>query len=403
MRVTGGFVVDLKAPELRERLERALAESTPASLRTVAAITDANAPAAAYGGLPVVRAWVRGRTPGTENPFQYPDVRHVLGAAPFRSDELSSTLRHLGGGMPIRLWQLLSAPGTRETFRLESFEQRRALHDQIGVTLARAGISERIGQELVGAADELVANALYDAPVEGGRHLYASVSRRQPVPCPRPIDVEVAADDRSVAILVRDYFGSLAAEAVVANLARCYAFDDTQIDHKEGGAGLGLFMVLVASSRLVVNLVPGRVTEVILTRDVRLRPPEFRATAPTLNICVVEDSMLESRRHQGRPVSLAASSAVDGRLVYAAVRDLSRRGAFLEPLAPVQVTPAQAVTVTLFESSVTLHPATASSGLVWDLAPAFHCYGTVRWVGTSERHHCAGFGVEFDRDIDGLD
>ena len=68
---------------------------------------------------------------------------------------------------------------------------------------------------------------------------------------------------------VRDAYGSLTPEEVIDNLYRCQEFVEHRIEEKRGGAGLGLYMLLLASSRAVFNIEPGAFTEVVVLRRYR--------------------------------------------------------------------------------------------------------------------------------------
>jgi len=137
--------------------------------------------------------------------------------------------------------------------------------------LSELQCQSRIAAHLLTVADEMMMNALYDAPTdEGGRFLFAKRSRSEPVslPAEKTVELTFGSDGRSVAVGCRDPFGSLDARRVCASLARCLRRGRDQISQAEGGAGIGLFMVFEFVSHLVVNIDPGRATEFLGIVDI---------------------------------------------------------------------------------------------------------------------------------------
>ena len=82
-----------------------------------------------------------------------------------------------------------------------------------------------------------------------------------------PEDAEVtfrfACDGRYVALSVTDNFGALDRDVIVRYLEHTFQGKRAHIEDKEGGAGIGLFMVLNSITQLTFNIERGRRTEVI--------------------------------------------------------------------------------------------------------------------------------------------
>ncbi len=121
--------------------------------------------------------------------------------------------------------------------------------------------------------DELVTNAVYDAPRDAdGTARYAAVDRRTKVTL-RPsehVTVRWGGDGDVLVIAVSDPFGALEPARVRERLRACLSGGDA-IEHKAGGAGLGLYTVLSHCARLAINVDRGVRTEVIATIDLRRR------------------------------------------------------------------------------------------------------------------------------------
>ncbi len=99
---------------------------------------------------------------------------------------------------------------------------------------------------LSSVVDELIMNALR----EGG-----------------PALLRWAADDHTIAISVGDGQGSLRQRDVIDHVRRARRDSGRPEPASEGGAGLGLYLVLANVASLVVNIAPGRRTEVVCLFD----------------------------------------------------------------------------------------------------------------------------------------
>ena len=114
-------------------------------------------------------------------------------------------------------------------------------------------------------ADELVMNGLFDAPRDAaGEPLHRPSGPEVVLDAAHPVTLSYACDGQTVAVSVRDSFGTLSRARVVERLGR---IGDPDLAPAEGpgGAGLGLLMVHASSSQLLFQLTPGRATEVIAT------------------------------------------------------------------------------------------------------------------------------------------
>jgi hypothetical protein len=59
-----------------------------------------------------------------------------------------------------------------------------------------------------------------------------------------------------------------------------------QISEASGGAGLGLFRMFQSLSKFVVNISPGKKTEVVALVDLRVTMKQFRAAAKSFHIFI---------------------------------------------------------------------------------------------------------------------
>jgi hypothetical protein len=181
-------------------------------------------------------------------------------------------------------------PGTsRRVLAVHSSAQRDEILQAARDFALSAGAQARFADLLCNACDELVTNALYNAPVDDrGAPRFAHLSRTQAVELtlPERVDVTLAADDKEMGIAVVDPFGSLKVPTITQYLGKCLRRGSDLVDEKEGGAGLGLFYVFEAVSHFVVNLQAGVRTEMIGLLDLRGRYKDFVQRPKSFNVFV---------------------------------------------------------------------------------------------------------------------
>ncbi len=157
------------------------------------------------------------------------------------------------------------------THEVRSSRDKGALLQSLASYASGLGIHNRLITVAENVADELIMNAVYNAPIAAdGSKKYASRSRSEELVL-QPHEVAwftYACDGRQLVIAMRDRFGSLTAETVRDYLGRCFAMGDDQIEVKPGGAGMGLYFIVEALNKIIINISPGHGTEVIGVIDI---------------------------------------------------------------------------------------------------------------------------------------
>jgi hypothetical protein len=169
--------------------------------------------------------------------------------------------------------------GNPARFQVSSATQRDELLDWVRDYAAECRVRSRLLDVLLVATDEMITNALYNAPTDGqGNHPYAQLSRAVPVTLDASthVEIELRCDGQRLGISTRDPFGSLKPAVVHASLRRCFDKPEPR-PGSTGGAGLGLYLLLGSLSQLVFNVAPGRRTEVIGLLELR---SQTRTQAP---------------------------------------------------------------------------------------------------------------------------
>jgi hypothetical protein len=159
--------------------------------------------------------------------------------------------------------------------RLRDFDGRsRAIETVLGFA-EEARMRRQVRTAIGSVCEELLMNALYDAPVDAaGRPMFADIEphHRRETRSPRPVSIRYAATEQLFAIAVRDRFGRLAKNTMLSYIDKCIS-SPMQIDRKTYGAGLGLYLVANAAASYVVNVAYGIATEVVCTFDRGAKTP----------------------------------------------------------------------------------------------------------------------------------
>lgn len=156
---------------------------------------------------------------------------------------------------------------------------REGYNHQIQKFVEDSRLSSHLAKTAFGICEELLMNAVYDAPVSRGVHKHHGVSRTVQVDL-EPEErggLEYGWDDQILAIGVHDPFGSLEKSVFFKYLQKIRFRDDSNIliDKKAGGAGLGLFKILFGAHSLICNVEKGKRTEVIAVIETRVPVRDF--------------------------------------------------------------------------------------------------------------------------------
>ena len=180
-----------------------------------------------------------------------------------------------------------------EPYRVDIVESRFKMDyvHQVADYARRLGCNERVVEMVETVVDELVTNAIYNAPRDAsGNAKYAKMSRREPVVLePHEIGtLEFACDGNHIAVSQSDPFGALTHDTIVSYLTRCLVKGPQQISDASGGAGIGLYRVFQSLSKFIINIEPGVRTEVISLIDLRLSMKQFRQLPKSFHIFVAD-------------------------------------------------------------------------------------------------------------------
>jgi hypothetical protein len=131
--------------------------------------------------------------------------------------------------------------------------------------LQDAGIAERIANFIVTAVDEILMNAIYDAPTDdNGNQILSATPRNTPIVLTEKSSVELhlGFDGQHAAFKVVDRFGSLNKSRLVKHLFATHHSKEYQSDSKVANAGIGLATTFRTGGSLLFVSEPNVRTEV---------------------------------------------------------------------------------------------------------------------------------------------
>lgn len=200
----------------------------------------------------------------------HPWLAHVVGSAmlqhPMAQEHLENVMMTLTKDGPPRLLDWLGPTIAGRRIRLTHASKRAERLERMSEYLDGKGIGTRTVQLLRDAAEEMLTNAFYDAPVAAGA-LDHAISRTQDVSLPddSACDMVYGCRDDLAVVRVRDPFGSLTRARLVEVLQRCSRTDmKVEVDETMGGAGLGLWRIFSVASFAAISVVNNRHTEFLV-------------------------------------------------------------------------------------------------------------------------------------------
>ena len=201
---------------------------------------------------------------------------------PVLAEELTITAQKLIRGDLFGAEKYLLWGTTLHETTLARAAQRAHVVEHLAEAVRARGQSARVASMAMLVADELVSNAVHNAPVDAdGTHYRRDLARDVDLALDgrHAVRLRWGCDARYLAIEVTDQFGSLDR----ATILRALAGDGVR--DSGAGAGMGISLSYRSCDHLVFNLAPGVRTEIIALVDVRY-PPSERMAASSYNVFV---------------------------------------------------------------------------------------------------------------------
>lgn len=199
------------------------------------------------------------------------NLDHIIGDTSVQGSELLVTSVKLLSGDLFGLEKYLSW-GVRVSERqVSTYAEKRDALTAVGDHAREIGARRSIVTRIESVADELLMNALYDAPA--ARDGVRPVTRIQSagglgsMVADRAALIRFAADGNTFALSVQDEYGELKKDMILDHLARARAEGGRPQPDPRGGAGLGLYFILSTVTRFIANIDTGSRTEIVCLFD----------------------------------------------------------------------------------------------------------------------------------------
>lgn len=147
------------------------------------------------------------------------------------------------------LTSLLAQGAKVQVVKLALSSQKNEAVEAIKTLLMSAQFNSRMATVIATAVDELLMNAMFDAPVdELGKQKYASTPRSTVLKLdgPAAVEMHVGYDGEYAAITAVDHYGSLDKNKLLAHISKMYVDEEYKVKTNVAGAGIGLGQVFRA-------------------------------------------------------------------------------------------------------------------------------------------------------------
>ena len=177
--------------------------------------------------------------------------------------DLAITSEKLVSGDLFGLEKYLAAGAVVRSRAVGSDVEKRAAIAEVSAWAEGIGARRPVLHRLASVVDELLMNALLDAPRESRPNMLIARAGTALV--------RWGADSSTIALSVGDDYGALRQRDVIDHVRRARTERGRPRPEIEPGAGIGLYLVLANVASLIVNVDPGRRTEVVCLFDLAAR------------------------------------------------------------------------------------------------------------------------------------
>jgi len=210
-------------------------------------------------------------------PFGHHLFRRYADPAPF----LYARLAHASFEQtPFGVLRYFPEGAFHQQIRIVRSGHKRAAVEAIQSYLNKLKLNSRLAALIAQASDELMMNAIFDAPVNKDGVAFRRAASRDAdydLPEKERVQVEVAACEEYAAFSVADQFGSLKKSTVLGFFGKDYQEEKYLVRKQDPGAGLGLYGIIQSGVSLLFVSKPGVRTEVMIFFPRGQKYQEFRS------------------------------------------------------------------------------------------------------------------------------
>jgi hypothetical protein len=165
------------------------------------------------------------------------------------------------------LSQIVDAGIKVQTVKLISSAQKTDAVEAVRTFAVAAKFQDRMASMIANAVDELLLNAIYDAPVDQlGKPIYNTISRSTVLELTGHAEVQMAVsfDGTYISVTVTDQHGSLNKPKLLTHLSKVYVKEEYKVKSSVAGAGIGLANVFLTGGSFFFTSEAGTKTEVTI-------------------------------------------------------------------------------------------------------------------------------------------
>jgi CRP-like cAMP-binding protein len=158
-----------------------------------------------------------------------------------------------------------------KTKKLTNSKEREPVREEMLAHFKSLGIRGSLLDRVQVACEEMMMNAIYDAPVDfQGQSLFNHLPRTTEIrlAANQQPEMRFGSDGNLLAVSIQDPFGALPREIIIKYLQSCYNNQAGIMNSEKGGAGRGLHQILESCDWTIFNIKPGERTEVIGLFDI---------------------------------------------------------------------------------------------------------------------------------------
>ena len=174
--------------------------------------------------------------------FVLKSYRDMKKSAEFYGRVVEATLADRGFGLA----RFLNAKCKIQKIHLKNSSDKIKAVDAIKAFLIAAKFQTRMASLIANAADELIMNAIFDAPADDlGKPIFSLTSRNTSISLEgkSAVELDIGFDGQYVGISAIDLYGSLDRARLIRHIAKAYIKDEYQVKTNTTGAGIGLATV----------------------------------------------------------------------------------------------------------------------------------------------------------------
>ena len=207
----------------------------------------------------LVEDWIHSFYPDNIITFEYENLDNDI-------KEINTVISKILSNEIFGMDRYLSDNRKTNEITIKTAKEKQAYLDKIMSFAESNSVRKRILSSIEQISDELIMNAIYNAPADDtGKDKYKMVVRSEKIDLQEDefAHLKYGIDEDKFIISVTDYFGRLTKDKVLGYLHKCFSDTNFSVNEESGGAGLGLYIIYSKVQQFIINIKPGVKTEVI--------------------------------------------------------------------------------------------------------------------------------------------